>query len=67
MWSKDCSLPQGLAACVTCCMRVEYTRITPDMRLNETIASRHYCVDRYGEKLYCGDARSTLRWAYARA
>ena len=52
---------------VTRSVVLEYTRIAPDMRFNEMIVSRHYCVDRYGETLYRGDDTSPLRWGDARA
>jgi mannose-1-phosphate guanylyltransferase len=45
----------------------EYTRIPPDMLLNEMIVSPQYCVDRNGHTLYRGDETSALRWGDARA
>jgi mannose-1-phosphate guanylyltransferase len=45
----------------------EYTRIPPDMMINEMIMSPQYCVDRNGHTLYRGDETSSLRWGDARA
>lgn len=44
----------------------EYTRVPPDMLLNEMIVSTNYCVDRAGEALNRGDDTSPLRWGDSR-
>lgn len=45
----------------------EYTRIAPQMRFEEMIVSRQYCVNRHGDTLYAGDDAHPLRWGDARA